>query len=248
MKLSVIIPVYNEENTVSEILHRVIRLPLETEIIVVDDGSTDGTGKILDSWGGDDLLLLRHEVNRGKGAAIHTALARASGEAIVIQDADLEYDPEDLIDLFRPIQEGREDVVFGSRVLGNPDFYSMGFLQYHRAGFYRNPILTFAFYHGGRTVTHLTNILFGARLTDQPTCYKMFRRELLNDIRLSRSGFEFCSEFTAKILLAGYTICEVPVSYHPRGVAEGKKLKWKDGIQAILTLLRIRFSPGSDPG
>jgi len=244
MKLTILVPVYNEEDTVAEILHRLIRLPLEKEIIVVDDGSTDGTRSILDRWPPGDFLLLRHPGNRGKGAAIHTGLARAAGDLIVIQDADLEYDPEELPALMRPIQEGTAAVVYGSRVLGNPAFYSMGILDFHRAGFYRNPLLTVSFYYGGRSVTALTNLLFGSRLTDQPTCYKMFRREVLEKVKLSRKGFEFCSEFTAKILMAGFDIHEVPVSYRPRKVADGKKLNWRDGIRAVITLFLVRFFPG----
>jgi len=241
MKLSILVPVYNEEKTTPDILHRLIQLPLEKEIIEVDEGSTDGTGAILDQWDPGCFILLRHAENRGKGAAIHTGLSRASGEIIVIQDADLEYDPEELPALIRPILEGTANVVYGSRILGNPSFYSMGIAHFHKAGFYRNPILTVIFYYGGRSVTWLTNFLFGSRLTDQPTCYKMFRKEVLERIQLNRNGFEFCSEFTAKVLMAGYSIHEVPVSYHPRKVTDGKKLNWKDGVQAILTLFRIRI-------
>jgi len=241
MKLSIIVPVYNEENTIAEILHRILRLPLDKEILVVDDGSTDGTARILERWDAGRFLLLRHPQNRGKGAAIHTGLSQATGEIIAIQDADLEYDPEDLAALIQPILRGSSKVVYGSRVLGNPAFYSMGLGKFHKAGFYPNPILTVSFYYGGRTVTWLTNLLFGSRLTDQPTCYKVFLREVLQRIQLSSNGFEFCSEFTAKVLLAGYAITEIPISYRPRTVAQGKKLDWQDGVKAIMTLFRIRF-------
>ena len=243
MKLSIIVPAYNEEDSITEILQRLLRLPLDKEILVVDDGSTDATGRILEEWPETPFVLLRHDRNRGKGAAVHTALAQATGEVLVIQDADREYDPENIEALIRPILDGSAKVVYGSRVLGNPEFYSMGVRKFHTQGFYRNPVLTVCFYYGGRTVTRLTNLLFGGRLTDQPTCYKMFHREVLDRIHLSREGFEFCSEFTAKVLLAGYTIREVPISYHPRTVAQGKKLAWRDGVKAIVTLLSIRFSP-----
>jgi len=244
MKLTILVPVFNEERTIAEVLDRLLRLPLDKEIIVVDDGSTDGTAAILDARAPGCFQLLRHPANRGKGAAIRTGLARASGEVIVIQDADLEYCPEEFSNLISPIRDGSATVVYGSRVLGNPEFYSMGLLHYHRAGFYRNPLLTVSFYYGGRSVTALTNLLFGSRLTDQPTCYKMFRREVLDRIELSKNGFDFCSEFTAKLLMAGHTIHEVPISYRPRRVAEGKKLDWRDGIRAILTLFQFRFFSG----
>lgn len=242
MKLSIIVPVYNEEKTVSDVLSRLLRLPMHKEVLVVDDGSTDRTRSILADWPGKSFDVMRHPTRRGKGAAIHTAIARATGQVLVIQDADNEYDPEDLPLLMQPILEGRTKVVYGSRVLGNPQFYSMGLRKFHEHGFYRNPILTVSFYYGGRTVTRLTNLLFGSSLTDQPTCYKMFRKEVLQKIHLSRDGFEFCSEFTAKVLLAGYTILEVPIAYHPRTVAQGKKLAWRDGVKAIATLVSIRLS------
>jgi dolichol-phosphate mannosyltransferase len=246
MKLSVVLPVYNEENTIAEILDRVLRVPIDKEIVVVDDGSTDRTREILERRAGPDgFLLVRHDRNRGKGAAIRTALEKVAGEVIVIQDADLEYNPADLVSLLRPILDGKASVVYGSRVLGNPGFYSMGVVRYHRQGYFRNPVLTIGFYYGGRMVTWLTNLLYGSALTDQPTCYKMFRREVLRDIRLECEGFEFCSEITAKLLLAGHAIEEVPISFTPRRVTEGKKLKWKDGFKAILTLFRFRFPAGS---
>jgi dolichol-phosphate mannosyltransferase len=245
MKLSIIVPVYNEETTVSEILNRLFRLPVDKEIIVVDDGSTDGTPRILDQWPGGEFHLLRHPANRGKGSAIRTGLTKVTGDIVVIQDADLEYDPADLLRLMRPILDETDEVVYGSRILGNPSFYSMGVCQFHKEGYYRNPFLTVSFYFGGRFVTWLTNLLFHSSLTDQPTCYKMFRKEVLERIHLSGSGFEFCSEITAKVLMAGHSIAEIPVSYHPRRVSEGKKLNWKDGLQAIMTLLHIRFFPES---
>ena len=241
MKLSVIIPVYNEEKTIGKILDKVRQSPLGKEIIVVDDGSTDRTAEILAGQNPRDFTLLQHPSNLGKGTAIRTALKEVTGEIIVIQDADLEYDPKDFENLIQPIQEEISSVVYGSRLLGNPEFYTMGVLRFHREGYFRNPLLTFGFYYGGKLVTWLTNILYGARLTDQPTCYKMFRREVLKEIQLNSRGFEFCSEITAKLLLAGYSIVEVPISYCPRRVSEGKKLNWKDGMRAVFTLFRVRF-------
>ncbi len=241
MKLTIIIPVYNEENTIGEILGRVLSLPMEKEIIVVDDGSTDRTREILDRWEARKFSLLRHPSNRGKGAAIHTALREATGEVIIIQDADLEYDPADIERLMQPILQGNATVVYGSRVLGTPDYYRMSPLAYYRLGYFSSFSMTILFYYGRKIVTWLTNSLYGTRLTDQPTCYKMFTRGLLEEIQLTRSGFEFCSEFTAKVSLAGHSIVEVPISYHPRRDTEGKKLKWKDGLKAVFTLLRIRM-------
>lgn len=245
MKLSIIIPVYNEENTLPEVLDRVRRVPYPKEIIVVDDGSTDRTPEILGGKRAEGCILLRHPVNRGKGAAIRTALDRAKGDLVIIQDADLEYAPEDYARLLQPIQQDGVKVVYGSRVLGNPGFYGMGVMRFYRDGYFRNPFLALGFYFGGRTVTWLTNLLFGSSLTDQPTCYKLFRREVLNDIRLTSDGFDFCSEITAKLLRKGHSIVEVPITYRPRRVSEGKKLGWRDGVQAVKTLLRLRLFPDS---
>lgn len=243
MRLSVIIPVFNEEKTIGKILDQVQRSPMEKEVIVVDDGSTDRTGEILANRNSGDFLLLRHTANLGKGMAIRTALEKVNGDIIVIQDADLEYDPADYQTLVQPIQEGKSSVVYGSRLLGNPEFYNMGVLRFHREGYFDNPLLTVGFYYGGRIVTWLTNLLYGSRLTDQPTGYKMFKREVLQGMQLKSRGFEFCSEVTARLLLEGHAIEEVPISYHPRKVSEGKKLNWRDGLQAVVTLLRIRFHP-----
>lgn len=241
MKLTIIIPVYNEESTIGEILQRVLNVHLEKEVIVVDDGSTDGTGQVLARWKGRDFFVLRHPCNLGKGAAIRTALEKTTGEIVVIQDADLEYDPEDYVRLMQPILQGNATVVYGSRVLGTPEYYKMSPFEYYRLGYFNSLPMTLLFFYGRKIVTWLTNILYGTRLTDQPTCYKMFRRELLQEIQLTSTGFEFCSEFTAKLALAGHSIVEVPISYHPRKDTEGKKLNWKDGLKAVLTLLRIRL-------
>lgn len=242
MKISVIIPVYNEERTIREVLERVRGAPFEKEIIVVDDGSDDLTPEILKGCEDTITKIYTHPANRGKGAAVRTGLQVASGDIVLIQDADLEYDPQDYPKLVTPIIEGRADIVYGSRVLGNPDFYQMGLLSFSKKGYIRNPLLLVGFYYGRRFVTWLTNVLFGANLTDQPTCYKTFRREVIQGLDLSSSGFEFCSEVTAKALKAGHRIVEVPISYVPRSSSEGKKLTWRDGIKALAMLLKVRFS------
>ncbi len=242
MKLSVIIPVYNEERTIQEILHRVRNVPLEKEIIVVNDGSNDKTPEILEACQDPTITVITHHHNLGKGAAVRTGLKVASGDIIIIQDADLEYSPEDYPKLIDPIVNGRADVVYGSRVLGNPELYQMGLLSFSQKGYIHNPLLLVGFYYGRRLVTWLTNVLFGSDLTDQPTCYKTFRREILDSIQLTSSGFEFCSEVTAKVLKAGYRILEVPISYSPRSSSEGKNLTWRDGIKALGMLIRVRFS------
>lgn len=224
VRLSVIIPVYNERATVAQVLEQVRAVGLAHEIIVVDDGSTDGTSDILASLADDHLRVIRHPHNRGKGAAVKTGLAHATGEVVLIQDADLEYDPADYPALLEPIASGRALVVYGSRLLkrDNP-----------RGGFF--------FYLGGRTVTLVTNLLFGARLTDEPTCYKVFTRRLLAELDIQGEGFEWEPEVTAKILKRGVKIVEVPISYRPRPPAQGKKIRLRDGLMAIATLLRERL-------
>jgi len=242
VKISVIIPVYNEDTTLQELLTRVRKAPFEKEIIVIDDGSTDRTPEILNSFEDGVIKVCSHPKNRGKGAAVRTGLAIASGDIVLIQDADLEYSPEDYPKLVTPILEGKADVVYGSRVLGNPDFYQMGLLRFAKTGYIQNPILLVGFFYGRRVVTWLTNVLFGSNLTDQPTCYKTFRRSVLQALDLSAEGFEFCSEVTGKVLKAGHEITEVPISYNPRSSSEGKKLTWGDGIYALYTLLKVRLS------
>ncbi len=226
-RLSVIIPVYNEQDTIAEVVRRVAAAPTpgyDKEIIVVDDGSTDGSGALLGSLRPEfGLVLLRHERNRGKGAAIRTALERASGDAILIQDADLEYDPADYAGLLAAF--GSEaPVVYGSRNLGTSGH---GYALYT---------------WGGRFLTFCANLLFGSDLTDINTCYKLFRRDIIKGLDLSAAGFEFCEEATAKVLRAGWPIKEVPVSYRPRRFAEGKKIRLRDGWLGLMTLIKYRFS------
>jgi len=226
MKLSVIIPVYNEELTIAEILRRVRRLPVDLEVIVVDDGSTDRTRQFLASYredGNGTVKILYQPERRGKGAAIRRGLEEVTGDIVVIQDADLEYDPNDLLKLMRPIEEGRADVVYGSRILG------------------RNPASSLSFYLGGRLLSMIANLLYNAGITDEPTCYKMVKTSVIRSLPLRCEGFEFCPEITARLRRRGYRIIELPISYTPRRIAEGKKIRWKDGIVAIWTLLKYRF-------
>ena len=225
MKLSVIIPVYNEEATLGEILRRVHEEGVH-EIVAVDDGSTDSSWNILEDSSAaiPELKLLRHETNRGKGAAIKTGVAHVTGDVVIIQDADLEYDPAEYRAVVGPIEAGRSDVVYGSRILGG------------------NPASYRRYYWGGRLLSMVTTVLFGQRVTDQHTCYKAFRTQLLRSLPLRESGFGFCAEVTAVLLKKGVRIEEVPISYHPRSVGQGKKIRWHDGIHALRISLKHRFT------
>lgn len=225
MKLSIVIPVYNELATITEIVSRVRKAPFEKEIIIVDDGSTDGTRAQLEAIKRDpDVRVLFHERNRGKGAALRTGFGAVSGDVVIIQDADLEYDPADYPILLRPIQEGHADVVYGSRFLGGP----------HR-------VLFFWHYIGNRLLTLLSDALSNLNLSDMEVCYKVFRREVLKDLPLRSDRFGFEPEFTMKVAKRGYRIYEVPVSYRGRTYQEGKKITWKDGLAAIYTIIRFRL-------
>lgn len=225
--LSVIIPVYNEAGTLEEILRRVRATGLVDELLVVDDGSSDDSPAILArlaKTGSPPLTILRHPRNQGKGAAMQTGLAAATGDVVLVQDADLEYNPSDYPTLLAPFADPRVDVVYGSRNLR------------------RNPQSSFSFYWGGRMLSWVTNLLYGSRITDEATGYKVIRTRLLREMELERAGFEFCSEVTAKLLRQGVRIHEVPISYQPRSREEGKKIQWSDGVVAIQTLLKYRFS------
>ena len=225
MRLSVVIPVFNEAETVCEVIDRVRRTPYNTEIIVVDDGSTDATSdKLAGLAPSDDLRLLRHETNLGKSAALRTGFGHVTGDIVIVQDADLEYDPRDYEKLLEPILDGRADVVFGSRFLGGP----------HR-------VLFFWHYLGNRFLTLLSNALTNLNLTDMETCYKAFRSPVLQDLVLKSNRFGFEPEFTAKVARRGLRIYEVPISYSGRTYAEGKKITWHDGVSALLTILRFRL-------
>ena len=226
MKISVIIPVYNEKSTITDIIARVRAVDLEKEIIIVDDGSTDGTSQQLAQIGSKfgDVNVLSHQKNRGKGAALRTGFASASGEIIIVQDADLEYDPREYETLLVPILDGRAEVVYGSRFLGGP----------HR-------VLFFWHYVGNKLLTLLCDTLSNLNLTDMETCYKVFKQEVLDDIKLKSNRFGFEPEFTMKIAKKGFRVYEVPISYSGRTYEEGKKIGWRDGLAAIFAILWFRF-------
>ena len=219
-------PVYNEAATIHEIVARVQAVERKKEMVIVDDGSSDGTAQCLKEIDNqyDDVRVLYHEKNCGKGAALRTGFAKASGDIIIIQDADLEYDPRDYEALLVPILDGRADVVYGSRFLGGP----------HR-------VLYFWHYIGNKVITLLSDAFSNLNLTDMETCYKVFKREILNQITLKSNRFGFEPEFTMKIAKKGLRVYEVPISYSGRTYEEGKKIVWKDGIKAIFAILWFRF-------
>ena len=224
-KLSVIVPVYNERNTVAEIVRqmRAVELPVEREIVIVDDGSGDGTRDVLSQLADSTVHVVLHPHNRGKGAAIRTGLAQITGDLVLIQDADLEYDPEDWPKLLSPVLKGRARVVYGSRFTGER----------------RN--MLFLHWVGNRFLSLVTNVLYNTTLSDMETCYKLFDRELIDAIDLRSDGFDFEPEVTAKILRRGIRIYEVPISYSGREFDEGKKITWRDGLVALKTLVKYRF-------
>jgi glycosyltransferase involved in cell wall biosynthesis len=241
VKLSVIVPVYNEIGTIAEILRRVRAVKLavpagfgpengtavefEREIVIVDDGSTDGTREYLRTLEDDlDTVVVFHACNQGKGAAVRTGLQHASGDVLLIQDADLEYDPRDYVALLQPIVEERSQVVYGSRFRGGPT-------------------RTMFFWHmlGNRFLTLVTNVLYDTILSDMETCYKVFTREVVQQLDLKARGWGFDPEITAQILKLGYRIYEVPISYAGREFEEGKKIGWRDGVTVLWTLIKYRF-------
>jgi len=226
MKLSILIPVYNEAQTVAEMLRRVraVEIGLEREIVIVDDGSTDGSREILErEASAGDTIVIYHAQNQGKGAAVRTAIQHASGDILLVQDADLEYDPREYPDLLRPILENRAQVVYGSRFRGGP----------HKAMFFWHMV-------GNKFLTLLTNVLYNTILSDMETCYKVFTREIADKLHLRSPRWGFDPEITAQILKMGYRIYEVPISYDGREFYEGKKISWRDGLVVLWTLLKYR--------
>jgi glycosyltransferase involved in cell wall biosynthesis len=223
--LSVVMPVFNEIRTIDEIIARVLAVPLRVELIVVDDCSTDGTrDHLVELQKAHGFTLLLQERNQGKGAALRRGFTVVRGDVVAIQDADLEYSPEEFPQLMEFIVDGRADVVYGSRFLG------------------RHRVFLFTHYLGNRVLTLLTNILYNTMLTDMETCYKVMRREVLEGLKLESNGFGIEPEITAKIFRRGYRVYEIPITYDGRGYDEGKKIGWKDGVVALWVLLKYRFS------
>jgi glycosyltransferase involved in cell wall biosynthesis len=226
-KLSIVVPVYNERNTVAESIRRArdVELPIEREVVVVDDGSNDGSSDIVERLGDSTVRVFHQPFNQGKGAALRRGFAEATGDLIVVHDADLEYDPRDWVVMLRPLLEGQARVVYGSRFTGQR----------------RNML----FWHwvGNRFLSLVTNVLYNTTLSDMETCYKMMDAEVVRSIRLTANGFDIEPEITAKVLRLGERIWEVPISYAGRELDEGKKISWRDGLPALWTLIKVRFSP-----
>jgi glycosyltransferase involved in cell wall biosynthesis len=222
--LSVVMPVYNERDTIEEIIRRVLAVPMRIELIVVDDGSKDGTRDILAALQRElGFRLFLQERNQGKGAALRRGFENVTGDLVIIQDADLEYSPEEYPDLVELICQGRADVVYGSRFLG------------------RHRVFMFSHYLGNRVLTLLTNIMYNTMLTDMETCYKVMRSEVVRGMALQSNGFGIEPEMTAKIFKRGYRVYEIPISYDGRGYEAGKKISWRDGVVALWVLLKYRF-------
>ncbi|HXF94513.1 MAG TPA: glycosyltransferase family 2 protein [Gemmatimonadales bacterium] len=228
MKLSVLVPVYNEAGTIEEVVNRIRRVPLQTEIIAVNDASTDGSGQILERLYREGRVdrVIHHLKNTGKGAAIRAGIAAATGDVVVVQDADLEYDPAELPTLLKPISDGKADAVYGSRFQGGP----------HR-------VLYFWHFVGNRFLTLLSNMFTNLNLTDMETCYKLVRADLAKRLPLSADRFGFEVEITARLAQAGARIWEMPISYSGRTYAEGKKITWRDGLAALFHILRYNLFP-----
>ena len=227
MRLSIIVPVFNERDTIRELLRRVAAVDLDKEVVVVDDGSTDGTREVLAEFAGTGSTVVLHDANRGKGAAIRTGLRHVTGDCVLVQDADLEYDPDDYHRLLAAMEERGADVVYGSRFAGGRPAMK----RRHRVG--------------NRLLTAITNALYGSALTDMETCYKLMRRRVLADLELTANGFDVEPEITAMLLRRGVAIHEVPIRYAARSLAEGKKISWTDFVSAVWTLVRLRVTTWS---
>jgi len=230
--LSVIIPAYNEKKTIKEIITKIKSIKIPKEIIIIDDFSIDGTREFLEKLNDPQIKIFFHKKNYGKSHGVRTGIKESKGDIIIIQDADLEYDPQDYYNLVEPIKNGKTKVVYGTRFhrkKGHPSLLHP----------YQN--LFNPFYFGNRILTTLANLLYKANITDEPTCYKVFDAKVLKSINLKSERFEFCPEVTAKVKKKGYKIYEVPINYNPRTTQEGKKINWRDGIEAIWTLIKYRF-------
>jgi dolichol-phosphate mannosyltransferase len=218
-------PVFNEKKTIREIIAKVMAVPIDKELVIVDDASTDGTREILKEYEGKpDIKVLYHQVNKGKEGAIKTGIPQTTGEIISIQDGDLETNPNDFVHLTEPIKSGESSVVYGSRYLNKSE-----------------KSLYFAYKFGARFLSMVVNVLYGQNITDEATCYKVFRSDILKKIPLEYDRFEFCPEVTAKVSKMGYKIKELPMNYYPRSFDEGKKMNWRDGIKALWVLIKFRF-------
>ena len=227
--VSLIVPAYNEAANIGDVLTRVLDLPLRTEVIAVDDGSTDGTPELLRTFEeSHGITVLRHGGNRGKGAAVRTGIARSTGDIVLIQDADMEYDPADVVDLIRPIVDGYADVVYGSRLTGG------------------RPQRAYMFWHlvGNRALALLTNVLWNTTLTDMETGYKAFRGEIVRSFELTEDDFRIEPEITANVLHRNLRLYQLPIAYYGRTPEEGKKITWRDGLPAVWTLVKLRVRGG----
>ncbi len=229
MKISILMPVYNEMKTIADVIELVRNVHMDKEIVLVDDCSSDGTREFLKEQFGDgkaEIKVLYHEKNQGKGAAIRTALAHAEGDYIIVQDADLEYSPQDMVRMSEVVDRTGAEAVYGSRFL---DSWK---------------VTSFPHFLVNKSLTALTNILFGGNLTDMETCYKMVRKDLMKSLDIRANKFEFEPEVTAKLLTRGVKIEEIPVAYRGRGYDEGKKIGWRDGVEAVVTIFKLKFSKG----
>jgi len=229
VKLSIVIPVFNEVKTIEEVIARVRNTPYSKELIIVDDCSTDGTRELLEKIKTDGTKIYYHDKNQGKGAALRTGFKMVQGDIVIIQDADMEYDPNDYANLLEPIMDGKAEVVYGSRFLS------------HNQLFHCKKFFYLTHFLGNKFLNFLLNILYNSKITDMETCYKVLKKEALDSMELTESRFDIEPAITANLLLKGYNVYEVPISYSPRDYSEGKKITWRDAIMAIYVLFKYKF-------